>query len=124
MRVIKRFIQKILLYLLKKLNMPKLFFQLSLIDLRHISNQINIIGVEYYSLRLDINDEVAVIEYKILTDMHEVLLGNDLNNPDATINIDKDFKIIITGFDDNMKAMIHTLVENYLKQNNFIIVDN
>ena len=124
MRQIKLHLQKILLWLLKKLNMPKIFAQFSLQDL----NAIESILIKTVKLpmhrRSDINDKVALLEYSISQNTDANVMEQHyeaIQNPIKSINIfAPDFKIEIVGFSSKDTEYIDDVARRYLENNDFI----
>jgi len=123
MKKIKHWLQKILLYLLKKLNMPKIFAQFSYKDLRNIDTIISeTVKVPLHRTSY-INDEVAVLEYSEAKDNQKDIDEQHyeaIANPQKTINIfSPDFRLLINGFDEDTEYVYDTL-NRYLLNNDFL----
>ena len=120
MKRLKRYIQRLLLFLLKKLNMPKLFSELTTGHLSEINTGLRDMTSKFNIVNTRINPDFAVIEFWSSNDYKNGFNTNNLNNPHASINISEKFEIIIEGFDNDEKNLIKQFVGVYLKCHKFI----
>lgn len=120
---VKRYIRKLLVYLIKKLNMPKSFDEFTDYDMEQIRIKIesiidfNKIVGNVRSVRIDHNSEFYVLEYKRQKSI--IFTFADQNNPDVSVNIKNDFSCITMGFDEQDYKTIQDIVNRYLKSNDF-----
>lgn len=122
---VKKYIRALLVFILKILNMPKSFNELSDYDMEQIHAKILIAGVDINrlvgsmrSLRIAKNSEFYVLEYKRQQTIY--FSFGDQNNPDFSINIKNDFSCITMGFNEQDSSTITDIVNRYLKMNDFI----
>ena len=123
-KIIKYWIQKILLYLLKKLNMPRPFNEFTSQNM-----------LEIYTFIGQTTDYANVMTLHNIPDLYEnntSIIANKTNvvgileytrkkdNAKASINIDKDYNVDVKGLDSQTEALIKNLVKSYLQQANFI----
>lgn len=101
--------------------MARPFSQFTLQHLKAIENLISssIVMPPFGSVRVDLVQNLGVIEYKMASSLKE-LLKMDFNKPTHTINIDNNFNIVFTGFNQQTQTLLTSIINNYLQIHGFI----
>ncbi len=124
MKTIKIFIQRILLYLLKKLNMPRPFSEFTSHNMLEIHSFIGrtITYKNYMELHHipDLYEDNTTIVADKTNDYGTLEYTRKEDNAKASINIDKDYNVVVERLDSATTEMITNLVRDYLHQTKFL----
>lgn len=122
-RRIKRWIQKILLYLLEKLNMPLPFSRFSSQDMLNIHQDLYKLtdykdAMELYSLP-NLIDTYTSLYYDKNNDFGTLSLTRISDKAHAEIVVKNDYSVVVIGLDDNTTNLIMKIVKSYLTRRKF-----
>lgn len=121
MNRIKTWIQRLLLFLLKKLNMPRQFSEFSTTNMLDIERIISTMyRPVYLSIRVDKNNEYAVLEYAQISNVSSSTMNTVFVSPTVTINVGKDYQISVSGLQPQTTTLIKSIITDYLTNNGYL----